>query len=118
MSTTIATAYNWKKEDAAFSAKWDEAVETALDKLEGRLYTLGIDGERQAITDTLKARHPGTWGNNSKSDEHTSGPQTNYFLNVTVQERLERLDRLGLPRPVIESDREEDYAADGDANNS
>jgi hypothetical protein len=35
-----------------------------------------------------------------------------------VQERLERLDRLGLPRPVIESDREEDYAADGDANNS
>ncbi len=75
MSTTIATAYNWKKEDAAFSAKWDEAVETALDKLEGRLYTLGIDGERQAITDTLKARRPEVWGNNSKSDEHTSGPQ-------------------------------------------
>jgi hypothetical protein len=31
-------------------------------------------------------------------------------MNVTMQEHLERLERLGLPAPVIESDREEDDA--------
>jgi hypothetical protein len=61
-----------------------EAVQTSLDKLEGRLYTLGIDGERQAITDTLKARRPGTWGNNSKSgDDHT---------DEAVQTSLDKLE--------------------------
>ena len=29
-----------------------------------------------------------------------------------MQEHIERLERLGLPVPVIESDREEDYAPD------
>ena len=35
--------------------------------------------------------------------------QNNYFLNITLQEQLETLERLGLPAPVVESDREEDY---------
>jgi hypothetical protein len=29
-----------------------------LDKLEGKSYELGINGDRQSITDTLKARRP------------------------------------------------------------
>jgi hypothetical protein len=36
----------------------------------------------------------------------------NYYLNITLKEQLETLERLGLPVPVIESDREEDYASD------
>jgi hypothetical protein len=31
-------------------------------------------------------------------------------LNITLEEQYKRLERLGLPLPVIESDREEDYA--------
>jgi hypothetical protein len=36
---------------------------------------------------------------------------------VTLQEQYERLERLGLPVPVIESDNEEDYVSD-DADDS
>jgi hypothetical protein len=84
------SAYEWKKDDAVFSAKWDEAVATSLDKLEGKSYELGINGDRQSITDTLKARRPEVWGNNNKSDDRVPGAQTNFFLNVTLQEQLER----------------------------
>jgi hypothetical protein len=49
-----STVFGWKKDDPEFSAKWEEARETAWDKLETRLYDLGMEGERQAITDTLK----------------------------------------------------------------
>ena len=29
--------------------------------------------------------------------------QNNYFLNITLKEQLETLQRLGLPAPIIES---------------
>jgi hypothetical protein len=113
-----STAYAWKKDDGLFSARWDNAVETSLDKLETVLYNAAKSGDINAIMNTLKYRRKHVYSNNTSDADRLSGSQTNSFLNVTLQERLERLDRLGLPRPVIESDREEDYAADGDANNS
>jgi len=33
---------------------------------------------------------------------------SNFILNITLEEQLKRLERLGLPLPVIESDYEED----------
>ena len=33
-----STAFAWKKDDPEFSAKWDEARETAWDKLQGKMY--------------------------------------------------------------------------------
>ena len=42
-------------------------------------------------------------------------PRREVYGNVDdrpQREHLERLERLGLPLPVIESDREEDYALD------
>ena len=98
-----STAYAWKKDDGLFSARWDNAVETSLDKLE-------TVGDINAIMNTLKYRRKHVYSNNTSDADRLSGSQTNYFLDVTLQEQLERLDRLGLPRPVIESDREEDYA--------
>ena len=62
-----STAFGWKKDDPEFSAKWDEARETAWDKLEGRLYSLGMQGDRLSITDTLKAYRPERW-RETKSD--------------------------------------------------
>ena len=57
-----STAFAWKKDDPEFSAKWDEARETAWDKLEGKMYSLGMDdGEVSAIEKTLKAFRPERW---------------------------------------------------------
>ena len=93
---------------ADFSALWDKAVETALDKVESVVYRLALAGNLQAAEFLLKWRRRGVYNNTSDSD-HTSNT-TNFIMNVTMQEHLERLERLGLPAPVIESDREEDDA--------
>ena len=100
-----STVFGWKKDDPEFAAKWEEAVETALDKLEGRLYDLGMEGDRGAITDTLRARRPEVWRDN-KSEDRVPGTQNNFIFNVTMQEHIARLERLGLPVPVIETDYE------------
>jgi hypothetical protein len=109
-----STAFAWKKDDPEFSAKWDEARETAWDKLEGRMYSIGYDdGDVAAIEKTLKAYRPERW-REPKGDHDRGVVQTeqvnNYFISVPMQEQLQRLERLGLPAPVIESDSEEDYA--------
>ena len=69
-----------------------------------------MKGDRQACMDILKNRRGDVYNNNNNADRVNS--QTNYFLHMPMQEHIERLERLGLPVPVIESDREEDYAAD------
>jgi hypothetical protein len=109
------TIYDWKKADPMFSIAWDNAVQTSYDKLEGRLYRIAMNADdpvaRLAIMDILKNRKGADW-NNTNNGDRVSGSQTNYFLNMPIQEHIERLQRLGLPVPVIESDREEDYATD------
>ena len=100
-----ATAYGWKKEDAEFDAAWVDAVETALDKLETRVYNSGMRGNASNAQFTLKHRRKGVYGNDG---DRAPNMQTNILANITLQEHLERLDRLGLPRPVIESDHEQD----------
>ena len=112
-----STAYAWKKDDGLFSARWDNAVETSLDKLETVLYNAAKSGDINAIMNALKYRRKHVYSNNTSDADRLSGSQTN-FLNVTLKEQFERLERLGLPVPVIESDREEDYASDDEANHS
>jgi len=109
-----STAYAWKKDDTEFSALWDDAVATYLDSMETEYVNLAKDDPENVavrariIEYTLSHRRRDQWG--ERDDNQAPATQNNYFLDVTMQERLERLDRLGLPRPVFESDREEDYA--------
>jgi hypothetical protein len=98
-----STAYEWKREDTDFDAKWVEAVETSLDKVETVLYNLGIGGDMRAITYILKWRRRSVYND---TEESRAGSQNNYFLNVSMEEHIERLQRLGLPVPVIEPDYE------------
>ena len=109
-----STAYAWKTEDAAFAALWVEAVECSLDRLQTKVYDLALEGDMRAIEWELKWRRKDIYQN---TEDRTPTSMTNYFLNVTQQEHFERLERLGLPVPVIESDNEEDYASN-DADNS
>jgi hypothetical protein len=97
-----STAYEWKREDADFSAHWDNAVQTSFDKVESVLYKLAISGDRQACMDILKHRRGDVYNNNAGDKPPTQ--QLNYFLNVPMEERIKRLERLGLPVPVIEPD--------------
>jgi hypothetical protein len=54
---------------------------------------------------------------NIHEEDRAPTQQANYFLNVTLQDKIKRLERLGLPVPVIESDYEITNASD-DANHS
>jgi hypothetical protein len=116
-----STIYDWKKADPAFSAAWDNAVHTSHDKLEGRLYRIAMNADdavaRLAIMDILKNRKGADW-NNSGQGDRVSGSQTNYYLHMPIQEHIQRLERLGLPVPVIESDSEEDYAPQAEKDRS
>jgi hypothetical protein len=103
-----STAYEWKKTDAAFSAEWDNAVETSLDRLETEMYNIAKDDpdnlspRLKAIAETLKNRRYGT-----AEYMRPASQQTNFILNVTMEEHFKRLTRMGLPLPEIESDYED-----------
>lgn len=93
-----STAYAWKTEDAGFAASWVEAVERSLDRLQTKVYDLALEGDMRAIEWELKWRRKDIYQN---TEDRTPTSMTNYFLNVTQQEHFERLERLGLPVPVI-----------------
>jgi hypothetical protein len=97
-----ATAYGWKKEDQEFDAAWVDAVETGLDVIETSLYDSALGGNSSDAQFILKHRRREVYGN-------TDIQQSNDFiLNITLEEHYKQLERMGLPIPVIESDREED----------
>ena len=108
-----STAYAWKKEDQDFDAQWVDAVETSLDKLETKLYDSALVGNSSDLQFALRHRRRDVYGNTDDKPQHSS-----FILNLTLQEQFKRLERLGLPLPVIESDYEEEDAPDNVANRS
>jgi predicted DNA-binding transcriptional regulator AlpA len=111
-----STVYEWKREDPEFDAKWVEAVETSLDKLETVSYNLALGGDPRMIEWNLKWRRRGTY-NDSEESRRAIANQTNYFLNAPLEEHYQTLERLGLPARVIEPDYEVIDAADSDKDN-
>lgn len=97
-----ATAYNWKRDDAEFDTQWINAVESALDKIETAVIESAIAGDASNAQFMLKWRRRNVYNNVDGDRAHT-----NITMNITLQEHLQRLERLGLPLPVIESDYEE-----------
>ena len=97
------TIYNWKRDDQEFSAAWEDAVETGLDKVETALFKRAIKNSDTAAIAYLKAYRPERY---ARKDVGKS--RTNVAVDTTLQEHIKRLERLGLPVPQIESDCEED----------
>jgi hypothetical protein len=101
-----STAYEWKKSDAAFAAAWEDAVATALDELESELYGIAKDDDDNvparvnAIMHTLRYRRKEVYGSTDVATQHHS----DFILNITLEEHSKRLERLGLPAPVIDGD--------------
>ena len=97
--TNIArcTAYSWKKADPEFDTLWDDAVETGLDELESRVFARGMKDSVSDAQFALKYRRYERRGSRHPSD---------FILNITLQEQIKRLERLGLPVPILEGDYE------------
>jgi hypothetical protein len=101
-----STAYGWKKEDQEFDAAWVDAVETGLDKLETSVYQRGLKEGGEDARFILKYRRYGRRAGDARPTQ-----QSNFLLNITMEEHFKRLERLGVPMPEIECDYEESDAA-------
>ena len=95
-----STVYKWRREDVEFAAAWADCVEQGLDLLEDRAYQRAMKNSDQLLMFQLRARRPEVYGRSGDSRPDHS----NFILNVTLQEQLARLERLGLPVPVIETE--------------
>jgi hypothetical protein len=122
-----STAWLWRKNDPEFAAAWDEAVTEGVDRLEDEAHRRAVEGynsrpiyhkgrkvgEIREYSDSLlglllKSRRPEVYARGDRA------PTQNVFLNMTLQEHNKRLERLGLPVPVIEGDYEDDVNASAD----
>jgi hypothetical protein len=101
-----STVYKWRREDVEFAAAWADCVEQGLDLLEDRAYQRAMKNSDQLLMFQLRARRPEVYGRSGDSRPQPSS----FILNVTLEEQLARLERLGLPVPVIEGDYEDENA--------
>jgi hypothetical protein len=115
-----AEAYRWREEDPAFDRAWVEAVAEGIDKLEDEAFRRAHDGynartvrdkdgniisEMREYSDSLltlllKVRRPETF------NRPTEAVSSRLDVRVSLSEAKARLERLGLPIPVIEGDYE------------
>jgi hypothetical protein len=101
-----STVFGWKKEDQEFASAWDDAIEAGVDKVETALIKRAIKDDTPAALAFLRAYRPERYARKDGSES-----RNNFILNITVAEHNKRLERLGLPVPVIESDLEDDAPA-------
>ena len=97
-----ATAYGWKIDDKEFDAAWQDAIEVGIDKVEHALVKRAIHHSDTAAIAYMRAYRPERWARQANADAHTS-----VTFQVTMQDHAKRLERLGLPSPVIEVDSNE-----------
>lgn len=63
------TVYDYRKKDADFAAKWDEAIEMALDRLEKKAWTVAmrpLEPDPSMIRWLLSRLRPAVYGDKSK----------------------------------------------------
>jgi hypothetical protein len=120
-----STAWLWRKNDPEFAAAWDEAVTEGVDRLEDEAHRRAVEGhnprpvyhkgrkvgEIREYSDSLlglllKSRRPEVYARGDRA------PTQNVDVRISLQEQYKRLERLGLPLPMIESDHEEDDETD------
>ncbi len=59
---TRTTVYNRRDKIPAFAAKWNAAIETALDAIEIAVYTAALSGDMQTARWFLSRRRPQVYG--------------------------------------------------------
>jgi hypothetical protein len=82
------------------------SVQTSLDRLETVMYEVALTPQGQKEREfQLRHRRPEVYHNMQENILNANTQNNNYYLNITLKEQLETLERLGLPMPGIESDR-------------
>jgi hypothetical protein len=109
-----AAVFGWKKDDEQFAADWHDAIEGAMDELEKRTFQAGLTDSPSDRQFMLKHRRKDIYGGTDP------GQRGGLTINISLQEHILRLQRLGLPVPQIESDQVEDdeeqsIASEGDS---
>ena len=103
VKTTCAQAYVWRDKDLVFADKWNDAVATGLDILESSIMKRALDGSDAMATLILKCRRPEVYNSDRQIAHNTMNVQVNTFHDA-----MTRIERLGLPAPIIEYDEIED----------
>jgi 20S proteasome alpha/beta subunit len=68
-----SAAYDWRKEDAAFAASWDEAEAVAIDNLEGLAYRRAMSGQSDRLVEILLKAHRSEKYVEKIKTEHSGG---------------------------------------------
>ena len=96
-----STAYMWKKDDAAFDAQWDDAVETGLDRVETALFKRAIESSDSNAQFILSRRRPEIYG------KRDTPPPKKEDEQAKLEDARQTLIQLGYQPRKIEGDYDE-----------
>lgn len=118
---SFATARVWRKNDPEFAQAWTDAVEMGLDKLEDEARRRAFDGVLEPVfqggqevgfirkySDTLMVFLLRARRYNTARMELAVNAAPKQEGQPTLQETLERLEKLGLPMPLLDTDYEDE----------
>src|SRR6266498_735356 len=60
------TAYKFREDDAAFAAKWEEALSASVDRCEEKAFDMAWKGDSQLLQFILKAHRPAVYRERSE----------------------------------------------------
>lgn len=89
------TAYDWRNDDPAFAADWDEAEEEAVDALEKVARDRAIDGSDRMLEILLKAHRPEKYVERLRSEiSGPGGAPIKLDMSSLTDEQLAALEAL------------------------
>ena len=74
------TAYNWRGKWSTFSAEWDEALDDALDILEGKAWERAAQHSDRLLMFLLKAHRRDVYGDRQELDVTTDGEPIRFVV--------------------------------------
>lgn len=95
-----SVVYRWRREDPKFAEEWVDAIEQGIDQVENSVYKNALKGISVDAHFILKSRRREIYGTGDQQKPAV-------VVNITLQDQLKRLERLGLPVPMIEGDYED-----------
>lgn len=100
-STDRSYAYECRRRDPDFAAKWDAALQSAVDRLEQAAYDRALQTSDTLAIFLLKTRRPELY----RDQQHVQTTQLNINYSDLTEDQLERLANGEDPAAVLSSSR-------------
>jgi hypothetical protein len=97
-----STAYRYKYEHPEFAARWDDALNSAIDRLEKAAYERAVNTSDTLAIFLLKTRRPDLY----RDQQHVNTTQFTINYSDLTQPQLERLANGEDPATVISTKRD------------